>query len=464
MNNPWDTFPAPRNPLTPSKPTVPTLTGSCANAQSSRIAIVGAGLAGCWLGRILAEQGIAVTLYEKHSSVATAASGNPAGIVKPFVTRSPCLAMSFHCLAHRVLLERLRLFNLQAAAEFTGCGVLQLVTKPYAMSDSFTNLSAAQASTIAGLSLNSPALSFANAGWLNPKQLCESLVDHPLVSLEPERQIVGIHPCAAQSQPAQGTRPDPHTAPACRATKGGLAGETHQLAFQDGKSAYAEYVVLTTGAAQPLFPNPFHLPITAARGQISRFLLSAKTPPPKCVVSGRHYVIPQGQSLLVGATFHRDNIQSSITEHDHASNLEGLRQLMPTLTFDPRAVAGFAGVRATTPDRLPIVGPLPDFNAAQEMYRDIRHGRTLKNHPQLPCQAGIYMIGGLGSRGIVTAPLCAQLLADHLTRATGVSRLQHQVSPGVENSLPVVDYKTLDTWAPLINPARFLIRNLKRNL
>lgn len=448
MNKPWDDFPSLQNPLVPSEGKNDTRNVSF-ESRHNRVAIVGAGLAGCWLARILAEQGIAVTLYEKQASVATAASGNPAGIAKPFVTRSPSLAMSFHCIAHQYLLNRLRLFDLETTAKFTQCGVLQLVEKPYPASDIFACLKAQEATKTSGITLNSHALNFANAGWLNPRQLCCALVNHPLITLVLGKQITGIRDSVSRRQSSDETK--------------SLLGPTHSLEFQNGESADAEHIVLTTGSAMNLIPDTRHLPITTARGQISRFSLSEKAVAPKCVVNGKHYVIPDGQSLLVGASFHRDNIDTTVSELDHTSNLKGLRQLMPTLSVDPQASAGYAGVRATTPDRLPIVGPMPDFDAAAEIYNDIRHGRAHSNYPQLPCQTGIYLLGGLGSRGIVTAPFCAQLLADHLTRTD--AKCEPALSSNRINDLTYtdIDDQLLGKWVPLINPARFLIRKLKRS-
>ncbi|MFT4726316.1 MAG: tRNA 5-methylaminomethyl-2-thiouridine biosynthesis bifunctional protein [Granulosicoccus sp.] len=478
MNKPWDTFPDLQNPLVPKqgKSDAKGIRNELCKPRNNRVAIVGAGLAGCWLARILAEQGIPVTLYEKQTSVATAASGNPAGIAKPFVTRNPSLAMSFHCIAHQHLLNRLRLFDLEASAEFTRCGVLQLVEKSYPASNYFTSLEALEAADVAGATLNSHALNFASAGWLNPKQLCCNLVIHPLITLVLGKQITSIRDSGTRLEVGHspGTRhghdlrsdsgkdPKADCETRFRAEYESGPEKTHRLEFQDGKSAYAEHIVLTTGSATHLIPDASDLPITAARGQISRFSLSKKSVAPKCVVNGKHYVIPDGQSLLVGASFHRDNTDTTVSEIDHAANLAGLRQLLPTLNVDPHAVAGYVGVRATTPDRLPIVGPLPDFGAAAKIYSDIQHGRPLTDYQRLPCRTGIYLIGGLGSRGIVTAPFCAQLLADHLTQASANSKAPYSSNKIVDETCTAVDYGPLEKWVTLLNPARFLIRKLKR--
>ncbi len=437
MQKPWDQFPTPAHTLNASVPSALS-DSDCNTLLTSKpkvvpLAIIGAGLAGCWLARILAEQGIAVLLFEQKSAVATEASGNPAGIVKPFVTRSPSSGMSFHCQAHAFLIDQLAVLNLENAAGFSRCGVMQMVQDAYPASEHYSNLKNASAEQQAGTALNSNTLLFANSGWLNPNKLCESLVEHPLIQLKLGTQV-------AQWSP-QGH------------------GVAHTLKLSDGNVVHASQLVITTGAATHLIPGHEHIPFVPARGQISRFALAQSVEAPQCVISGKHYVIPDKRSVLVGATFERGNSSNSVTDADHAVNFAGLRQLLPKLSVEPKAIDGYAGVRATTPDRLPVVGPIPDFVQASSVYHDIRHGKLLHTYPQLPCIDGAYLMGGLGSRGIVTAPFCAQLLANYLSANTGRSTVNIQQDPVPAD----VNTTDLNDWAPVLNPARFLIRNLKRS-
>ena len=437
MQKPWDQFPTPAHTVSAAVASASSVS-SCTTVQASNptvvtLAIIGAGLAGCWLARILAEQGIAVSLFEQNSAVATAASGNPAGIVKPFVTRSPSSGMSFHCQAHAFLIDQLAALNLENAAGFSRCGVMQLVQDAYPASEHYSNLKNASAEQQAGTALNSNTLLFANSGWLNPNKLCESLVEHPLIQLKLGTRV-------AQWSPQD-------------------HGVEHTLKLSDGNVVHASQLVITTGAATHLIPGYEHIPLMPARGQISRFALTQSIVAPQCVISGKHYVIPDKHSVLVGATFERGDSSNSVTDADHAVNFAGLRQLLPELNVEPKALNGYAGVRATTPDRLPVVGPLPDFAQASSVYHDIRHGKSLHTYPQLPCIDGAYLIGGLGSRGIVTAPFCAQLLANYLSTNTDHFTVDIQQDP-----IPAdVNTTNLNDWAPLLNPARFLIRNLKRS-
>ena len=90
-------------------------------------------------------------------------------------------------------------------------------------------------------------------------------------------------------------------------------------------------------------------------------------------------------------------------------------------------------------DRLPILGPVPDADAALNAYHDIHHGRPLTDYPAPRFHPGLAVVGGLGSRGIALAPFAAELFVDWLT---GGNKLNEQNR--------------------LISPLRFLIRQLKR--
>jgi len=108
---------------------------------------------------------------------------------------------------------------------------------------------------------------------------------------------------------------------------------------------------------------------------------------------------------------------------DHRHNLARAAQLgmcRPDMaTRDPLALAGRVGWRATTPDRLPLVGPPVDrtaFGAARQSGRPRLDG--LRHVPR--CQDarhGLFVYSGLGSRGITSAALGAQVLAAWITGA-----------------------------------------------
>jgi tRNA 5-methylaminomethyl-2-thiouridine biosynthesis bifunctional protein len=382
------------------------------------VVIIGAGLAGCALARELAERGVAVKLLDAAASVGGGASGNPAGIAKPFVTREPSYASDFYQQAFAGFLKRMAGGPGQAAG-FKQIGVLQLTERLYPTSDQYRNLNSMASCDYAGISINSPSIVFDSGGWLNPRALCAVLGTHPLIVLHMQHKVTAIEADADGCWRVH-----------CHDRS---ASETMQ-------PLHTQKLVLATGAVLHQTRWTHALPLVPARGQLSRYALKQPARAPQCVISGKHYVIADQQSVLVGATFKRHDTGCTVNEDDHHSNRQGLAALLPELEIHAEPIAGYAGIRCTTPDRLPLVGPAPDVDAYRQVYASLHHGRSSSRYPQGPVHSGLFMLGGLGSRGIVSAPYCAALLADYLC------------------GLPA----SLQQWAPLLHPARFCVRELKR--
>jgi tRNA 5-methylaminomethyl-2-thiouridine biosynthesis bifunctional protein len=91
--------------------------------------------------------------------------------------------------------------------------------------------------------------------------------------------------------------------------------------------------------------------------------------------------------LLFGATHDRANESLAVADVDHQRNLASLAEVLPTIasTIDASRLSGRAGVRAATPDRMPVAGALG--------------------------HQGLYVLSGLGSRGFTTAPLLGEHIA-----------------------------------------------------
>ncbi|MFV8757796.1 bifunctional tRNA (5-methylaminomethyl-2-thiouridine)(34)-methyltransferase MnmD/FAD-dependent 5-carboxymethylaminomethyl-2-thiouridine(34) oxidoreductase MnmC, partial [Yersinia enterocolitica] len=70
------------------------------------------------------------------------------------------------------------------------------------------------------------------------------------------------------------------------------------------------------------------------------------------------------------------------------------------------------GVRCAIRDHLPMVGAVPDYSATLAQYQDlprkIQHGEDI---PLAPVWPELFMVGALGSRGLCSAPLVAEILA-----------------------------------------------------
>jgi tRNA 5-methylaminomethyl-2-thiouridine biosynthesis bifunctional protein len=139
---------------------------------------------------------------------------------------------------------------------------------------------------------------------------------------------------------------------------------------------------------------------------------------PSQVVCGDGYVAPVVEGrLVVGASFERLvegqgpawGMQAPwpVSAEGHASNRLRLEALLPDLACAladrwPQA-RGRVSVRVATRDRLPHVGQLWDPAAPLP--------RSVSRLEQVPRQAGLYALLGLGSRGLSIAPMAASALA-----------------------------------------------------
>jgi tRNA 5-methylaminomethyl-2-thiouridine biosynthesis bifunctional protein len=135
-------------------------------------------------------------------------------------------------------------------------------------------------------------------------------------------------------------------------------------------------------------------------------------------VSFGGYAIATRDGLLFGATHQRDQAGEEIRPEDDEANLRQLAEGLPELaqSLAGRPLTARAGVRAATPDQLPLAGAVPS-------------------------QAGLFVLAGLGGRGFCLAPL----LGEHLA-----ARLLDWASP-----LPA-------DLAEAVDPGRFAKRAAKR--
>jgi tRNA 5-methylaminomethyl-2-thiouridine biosynthesis bifunctional protein len=148
--------------------------------------------------------------------------------------------------------------------------------------------------------------------------------------------------------------------------------------------------------------------------------------------------------VLFGATFDKagmEALEAAPSEEARERNLEALARLAPGIaaSIDRARLNSRVSYRATTPDRAPIAGLLPDAEAWRRRYAGL--GRSERGAGPPPAHRGLYVLGGLGARGLTLAPLLGERSA---------SELCGEPPPLTQASLEA------------IHPVRFLLRALKR--
>jgi tRNA 5-methylaminomethyl-2-thiouridine biosynthesis bifunctional protein len=373
---------ASRKPRLPAAPT-----------PERRAIVIGAGIAGSAACERLCARGWQVTLVERHERPAMEASGNLAGIFMPLVSKDDNIPTRLVRAAYLYALRYWEgLGGIGRTIEGAACGVLQLARDPAHAQvqraiaqagiypPSFARwLESAEAEALLGAPAPDGGWLFPQGGWARPGSVCEAMLAACGSRLDAQ---FGVGSVRLQR-----------------------AGDEWQVVDAAGAViAQAPTVVLASGAGAAAFEQAARLPLDALRGQVSH--IDAGVLPALPVVLCREaYLTPANHgTCCAGATYDIDP-DPELSQASHDENIAKLRSLLS----DPGAAAGAplrgrVGFRTVAPDRLPLVGRLPDFAAAGGTER-------LRDVPRYP---GVHGLLGYASRGLTWAPLAAELLAAQL--------------------------------------------------
>lgn len=385
--------------------------------------VIGAGVAGVSVAHALAEQDWRVTILEKQSRVAAGASGNPGGVVLPHLTADMNRESRFYLAAflHSVAwLNRLqaRLPTLP----WQQTGVLHLLDKNRTTRLGQLGLPAsilecldqATATERAGLTVASGGVLYPRAGWLRPPALCAALLADQAgrIAVLTGREVARLE----------------------------LKGDQWRVEDTQGDITTAPVVILANGQAVARLVPDLGLGLEAVRGQLT-YLSAATIPTLAMPVCYDGYVIPacDGQ-YCVGATYDRNDDTRELRAADEARNLAALALAVPAFA-GTLATDGRVAFRTTSPDHLPVIGPVPDVAFYAKVYADLRHGRPAHRYPPARYLPGLFLTTGHGSRGLVSGPLAGTLIAACLNQAP----------------LPLAA-----DLMESVHPGRFLVRKLKQ--
>ncbi|MCF5295628.1 FAD-dependent 5-carboxymethylaminomethyl-2-thiouridine(34) oxidoreductase MnmC, partial [Pseudomonas syringae] len=153
----------------------------------------------------------------------------------------------------------------------------------------------------------------------------------------------------------------------------------------------APVVVLAGAADIQQFSQSADLPLKRIRGQITRLPQTQASTALRSVVCAEGYVAPArlGEHTL-GASFDFNSTDLTPNLADHLDNLGLLREISEDLTsrldtadLSPEQLQGRAAFRCTSPDYLPIVGPLADREAFMQAYAAL--GKDARQVPDITC-------------------------------------------------------------------------------
>ena len=383
--------------------------------SGAKIAIIGAGIAGASLAHALRCAGFQPIIFETDRP-ASGASGNPAGLIMPRLDVDDTPEGRFHLSAYLYTVALIKLVQQQSGIPlYFPCGALRCITDEREQQRQ-EKLLAAMPLPAPWMQTHEDGILFPQGGVIDPAAFVNALIaDTPL-------RIAKVD----------------------RLTK---ENDLWTIETSDGTTDAFDAVVIANGFNALKFQQTRSLPLAGSAGQVDWF--PTATAPAHAHVFGAYAAPapPNGEKnggMIIGATYSPMTgaaAPETLLEATQ-SNINVVRNHLPDIAgaLTPEGSTPRASIRCVTPDFLPIVGPVPDWGFYSGAYDGLRHGRR-QDYPPGEILDGLFILTGLGSRGLVTGPLAAAMIASEISGAPAP-----------------VDANV----AEVLHPARFFIRDLKR--
>lgn len=389
----------------------PWHTGSPQKHNNKSAHIVGGGLAGCFLAYCLAKKGWKVTLFEEHGVVGCGASANQQAVLFPKLSafKSPLTQLMLSAFLYAAQFYKSFIKQFPDLGCLNGSLILAYNEKECNAQNSLFDwlqyypelgllTDQQQSSDLSGLNLERQGLFVPLSGWINSPQLCKCLISNEAITLISNATIDGLQFNGSSW----------------------IINETE-----------ADVVVLCNGYKVNSFKETHYLPVKAIRGQMSSVdstMLSSNLKIPVCAEG---HVLPAHEGVHhFGASYNLGESTHQTTDDDDQGNLIKLNKILPDI-WSNTIVQHWAGVRASTPDYIPLVGPVVNPDEFIESYAPFQTNSKRWIAKEGPYIHGLYVFSGFGSRGLTTIPLCAEWLASQINNELSIlpRHLVHALSP-----------------------------------
>jgi len=394
------------------------------------IAIIGGGVASTHLALSLAQRNKKVRIFCSDANFAQQASGNKQGAVYPLLT--PDNGHLSHYFQQGYLFSRRRLQELvddKFNVSYDFCGVLQtgFDIRSSARLDKIINgqawnekmaypIDAASATQMAGIDIDKAGIFYPLGGWICPHEFTQAAFDKAArlsdVTVEFNADITRIvqkeglwylykrvnvkHTCSADSETQEGSEE-----------------------LEIGPFAN---LVLANGQGLTQFKQSEKLPATGFRGQVSHIPSRNELTKLSTVLCSHGYLTPGSNNFhCTGASYVKNPKSLDYSATEQVENLHKIKHSYVdkpwTEDVDITGHSARVGVRMVTRDHAPMMGCAPDTDVIQAQYEQHQHTKASikfwKETPA-PTHKGLFILGGLGSRGITSGPLAAEALAAQL--------------------------------------------------
>ena len=390
--------------------------------KTSKVAVVGSGLAAATACLALVKRGISTTLYFDGDTLASGASGNPQGGFYPQLHSEASIASRIQ--AHSFLYAKQAYDHTIEHAKACGladvahdfCGVIQLSFNDK-VAERQNKLAAAdvwpealikpvnskEVSDIANLALPYSGLYIGLGGWISPPQLVTAMIEEALQSgkltLKPNHTYVSHE--------------------AVETTKQRVQIRFNLDSAENEEVITADHLILALGAGAVNASDFDSLSLRPVRGQVEAIPTQKPIEQLNTVLCHKGYMTPvfEGRHAL-GSTYVKNDLSTDVrgdeTEMNLATHEQALANtdIVQALQHDGKARAA---TRLGSPDHQPVVGALHNFDLLKEHYTMLGVGKPLTSAPVLPSSV-VSTLTCLGSRGLTTAPLMAEVLVSSLCK------------------------------------------------
>jgi|GEM_PF-1159557 len=424
-------------------------------ADEGDIAIIGGGVASTHLALSLAQRNKKVRIFCSDPSFAQQASGNKQGALYPLLT--PDNGHLSQYFQQGYLFSRRRLQELvddKFTVSYDFCGVLQtgFDARSSARLDKIMNgqswnekiaypIDAASATQTAGIDIDKAGIFYPLGGWICPHEFTLATFDKAArlsdVTVEFNADITRITQKEGLWYLYQRVNAQ-HTC---------IADNDTPAASEELEIGPFANLVLANGQGLTQFKQSEKLPATGFRGQVSHVPSRNELIKLSTVLCSHGYLTPGNNKFhCTGASYVKNPKNLDYCAGEQVENLHKIKHSYVdkpwTEDVDISGHSARVGVRMVTRDHAPMMGCAPDTELIQAQYEQHQHTKeSIKfwKETPAPTHKGLFILGGLGSRGITSGPLAAEALA---------AQLCGEIVP---LSMPMLE---------MLNPNRFWMRKL----
>lgn len=349
--------------------------------QEKSAIVLGAGLAGCCMANQLAQRGFKVTLIEKNNVLAGVSGYQRALLFPGFFTQTTALAC---------FMQTAYLFSQKKLDEFAfGNDIVRKTSLLYARTKKSHHqhtflaklLDAHQASIASGVQLSESAWQFDSA-IVNIPKLCEELISHPLITTSFTTHIQALD-------------------------------YDNQLWRVAGYSA--PLLIMTMGFDTTQIKQGNYLSLNPVKGQVSFIQENFSSLALKLPLCGEGHILPaiHGTHAL-GATYEPGVVSMASSKEADFKNWRLTQKIKTGIAWSEEVVGAWSGIRTVTSDYFPCMGPIANAERFYEQYHDFKTDKNrFINQPPMS-YPGLYVLSGLGSKGLTSVFILADALAEEL--------------------------------------------------